>query len=372
MSTPSIIIDHKIPYIQGVFEPYAAVKYLSPQDIDVEQMRETDILITRTRTQCNATLLAGSRCQFIGTATIGFDHIDTAYCEQQGIVWCNAPGCNASSVAQYIASVLTLLQQRDGWQWGECCIGIVGVGHVGSQVEQLCRALGMKVLLCDPPRAIAEGSATFVSLDEIAQRCHIITFHTPLTKSGEHATYHLADAPFLQTLQAGAVIINSSRGAVVDNRALHVAYCNGSLGGYVLDCWEGEPHIPQPLLEDAFIATPHIAGYSADGKCNASRAMVQAVANHLGIAIDTTTMQPPAPLFAEIDLSGIEGSSLASALLATYHPMTDMQPLLAAPESFEQLRGNYPLRREYGAYTLTGVPLSHRQLLQNLGFCLGD
>ncbi len=369
MTLPHILIDNKIPYIKGVFEPYARVSYLSPVEIDHTAMQGVDVLVTRTRTLCNSELLADSPCQFIATATIGYDHIDTTYCKQHGIEWCNAPGCNASSVTQYIVSALMLLQEQRGEKLENLTIGIVGVGHVGSSVAEVCRLLGMRVLLNDPPRQAVEGDKGFVSLQDIAQQSDVITFHTPLIKKGEHATHHLADSPFFERCQRGVTIINTARGAVVDNKALYRAYTVGMVGSYILDCWENEPHIDNVLLEHAFIATPHIAGYSADGKCNATRAAIEAVAHHLELSIETSHIVPPPAPFDTIDLSQVTTNPVVAAQLATYHPMIDMQPLVAAPHTFELLRGNYPLRREARAYKVVGCNQSADiKLLQQLGF----
>lgn len=369
MKQPRILIDNKIPYIKGVFEPHAQVSYLAPSEIDREVMRDTDVLITRTRTRCNEALLAGSPCQLIATATIGFDHIDTAYCDQHHIAWCNAPGCNATSVAQYVLSCLVLLQQKQGWEWSDRTIGIVGVGHVGSAVAKVCQLLGMQVLLNDPPRARKEGSEGFVSLQEIAQTCDIISFHAPLTREGTDATYHLADASFFDQCKSGVTIINTARGEVVCNMSLYHAYQMGEVDNYIIDCWENEPNIHLPLLERAFIATPHIAGYSADGKCNATRMTIDSVARYLNLAIDTSTIQPIAPAIDTIDLSHIYTNKVAAAILATYHPMADMHPLVASPHLFETLRSQYPLRRESCAYKVVGCGTnSERELLSKLGF----
>ena len=179
---PVIVIDDKIPFIKGVLEPYVEVRYLAPAAIDRTAVRDADMLIVRTRTRCNAVLLDGSRCRFIGTATIGYDHIDADYCRSHGIEWLNAPGCNAASVAQYITASLLRHAEKEGTDLTTKCIGIVGVGHVGRQVEAHCRRLGMHVLLNDPPRAEKEGAEGFVSLYEIARQCDYITFHTPLTR----------------------------------------------------------------------------------------------------------------------------------------------------------------------------------------------
>lgn len=191
-----IIIDDKIPYIKGILEPYAEVSYLSPADFTHEQIKDADALVIRTRTHCDEALLHGSRCKFIGTATIGFDHIDTEYCKKAGIEWKNAPGCNASSVGQYILASLLLHAEKNNYSLKGKNIGIVGVGHVGSIVARYCRIIGMNVLLNDPPRADKEGGYNFVTLDTIAEKCDFITFHTPLDRNGIYKSFHLGDKAF--------------------------------------------------------------------------------------------------------------------------------------------------------------------------------
>ena len=364
---PVIVIDDKIPFIKGVLEPYVEVRYLAPAAIDRTAVRDADMLIVRTRTRCNAVLLDGSRCRFIGTATIGYDHIDADYCRSHGIEWLTAPGCNSASVALYITASLLRHAEKEGTDLTTKCIGIVGVGHVGRQVEAHCRRLGTHVLLNDPPRAEKEGAEGFVSLYEIARQCDYITFHTPLTREGAHPSYHLADERFFGQATRRPVIINAARGGVVDEQAMLDAYRNEKVGDLIIDCWEGEPHISADLLQKAFIATPHIAGYSADGKSNATRAMVAAVAARLGITIDLSTIVPPSPPAPVIRLTG-RSDDFARAVWQTYDPLNDSAALKSAPETFEQLRGNYPLRREFGAYTLT--PATFARDFEGWGFTI--
>lgn len=364
----TIIIDNKIPFIKGVLEPYAEVRYLSPAEITREQVKDADALIIRTRTHCNEALLAESRCKFIGTATIGFDHIDTDYCKKAGIEWKNAPGCNASSVGQYILASLLLHAEKNGYSLKGKNIGIVGVGHVGSIVAHHCRAIGMNVLLNDPPRADREGKECFVSLDTIAEKCDFITFHTPLNRNGIYKSFHLGDKTFFDKTKRSPVIINSSRGEVVDNQALLTAYRERKISDIIIDCWENEPDILPELLENAFIATPHIAGYSADGKSNATRTMIREISRILNVRIDTSGIVPPSPPFPEIDLSLCSGDSVTCAVIASYDPRTDTADLRSEPGQFENLRGNYELRREFGAYRILHPKDEECLILKELGF----
>ena len=265
-----IVADRDIPFLPGVLEPWAEVVYLAGEAIGPADVRDADALVVRTRTRCDAQLLGGSRVQLVVTATIGFDHIDTAWCDARGIRWCTAVGCNARGVLQWVAAALVWLARRQGWQPAERTLGVVGVGHVGSLVAEYAAAWGFRVLCCDPPREAREHLG-FLPLDEVARQADLLTFHTPLDAS----TRHLADARLLELLPPGAVVINASRGGVVDTGAL---LASGRT--CLLDVWEQEPHPDPRLLERALVATPHIAGYSRQGKANATALSVAAVARH--------------------------------------------------------------------------------------------
>lgn len=334
-----VIVDNKIPYIAGEIEKIAdEVVYLPGDAFTKEEVKEADALVVRTRTHCNRDLLEGSQVKFIVTATIGFDHIDTEYCREAGIAWTNCPGCNAGSVEQYIHSVLLLLKREKGLKLEEATLGIVGVGHVGSRVKRMAESLGMKVLLNDPPRA-DKGEKGFVDLAKIAEACDVITFHTPLYIEGQYRTYHLADEDFLFSLKRTPYIINSSRGEVVDTASLLAALSAGKVRDAVVDTWEYEPEISRELLEVAFLATPHIAGYSADGKANATRMSLEALARFFQVEAEFNVMPPDAPNLCPSDDPG-------EVYLQAYNPTRDSEWLKTSPRKFEWFRGNYPLRRE--------------------------
>ena len=352
-----IVCDNKIPFLRGVLEPFAEVDYLPGKETTPEVVKDADALITRTRTICNETLLSGSQVQAIATATIGFDHIDTAWCDAHGIFWENAPGCNSGSVKQYIASVLVTLAKRYGFDLAEKTLGVVGVGNVGRKVASVARALGMKVLLNDPPRARAEGPEAFVTLDEICAQCDIITVHVPLSKTGEDATWHLFDGPRLAALRPDQILINSSRGPVVDNAALKAVLQKGGLKAAVLDVWEGEPNLDPELVSLLALTTPHIAGYSADGKANGTTAAVRSVARTLGLPLTTWSAEgipaPPQALDFSVEAAGKSLQEvLTEAILHTYDVSEDSERLRADLSLFEKLRGDYPVRREFPAFTL--------------------
>ena len=249
-----VIVDNKIPFIKEAIEKIAdEVIYAPGKDFTPVLVKDADALIIRTRTHCNRELLEGSRVRFIATATIGFDHIDTEYCRQAGIVWKNAPGCNSASVAQYLQSTLLLAKLLKGKKLSEMTMGIVGMGNVGSKVAEVARELGMRVLLNDLPREDKEGSTGFTSLQLLAEECDVLTFHVPLYKEGKYKTFHLADQSFFRSLKRAPIIINTSRGEVIETKALLEALENGLISDAVIDVWENEPDINLTLLNKVFI-----------------------------------------------------------------------------------------------------------------------
>lgn len=331
---PDIIIESNIPFARGILESVADVRYLSPEEITPEAMATADCLITRTRTRCDAALLAGSRCSMIASATIGLDHVDLNYCRSHGITVANAPGCNAPAVAQYVfASVIAAY----GTNLRGRTLGIVGVGHVGSIVERWAEGLGMTVMRCDPPRAEAEGPDGFYSLGEVAAKADIITFHVPYTKTGAHPTHHLFDDSVAGLLECRPMVINTSRGPVTETGALLRGLESGAIGKAVIDCWEGEPAIDRTLLAEAFIATPHIAGYSLQGKKRATAMAIRAVADHFGLAVPEERLSMP---------PGAPDTVTAAQVEASYNPRIDTERLRSNPERFEDQRNHYDLRAE--------------------------
>jgi len=328
-----IIVDDKIPYIRETLALLAdEVVYRPGAAITAADVRDADALVVRTRTRCDEALLGGSRVQLVATATIGFDHLDTDYLQRAGIRWVNCPGCNAASVAQYVECSLLLLEQQRGLALRGATIGIVGCGHVGSRVRQVAERLGMRVLVSDPPL----GYEGFVGLDTIEREADVITFHVPLTADGPYATRHMADEAFFSRLRRQPVVINSSRGPVVDNEALLRALQEGRVRDAVVDVWEGEPQLSRPLLERVFIGTPHIAGYSADGKANADNMVVDALCRHFRLPHPAPILPPALP--ADWPYDGTP--------LSLYNPLDDSRRLKADPDGFEHQRNHYPLRRE--------------------------
>lgn len=368
------IIDDKIPYIKGALEPFGEVIYLPGPKTTAEIVKDADAIVTRTRTKCNADLLSGSTVKFIATATIGFDHIDTNYCAEAGIQWTNAPGCNSRSVEQYIASTLFVLAAKHNFQLKGKTIGVVGVGQVGSKVARFCEIIGMNVLRNDPPRAREEGPEKFVSLEEIQQKADIITLHVPLNMEGEDATFHLANTEFFKNLPQKPFVINSCRGEVIDSQAAKEALNQKLISGLVLDCWEDEPDIDLELLAGCDIATPHIAGYSKDGKANGTSMSIQAISRFFKLGVDDwIAPNIELPEQTKIELNGFmctEEQIIAKAVLATYDIRLDDTALRANVQDFEKLRGDYPVRREFPVFTIQAENIQAETIekLKAIGF----
>lgn len=364
-----IVADNTVPYLKGIAEPIADVTYLTSKEFTPEQIHNADALIVRSIDKCTRELLEGSQVKLITSATIGFDHIDTQYCEEAGITWKNSPGCNAVSVAQYILAGLIILSLVRKEKLQGKTIGIIGVGHVGKEVQKLCTAFGLNVLLNDPPRAEIEGQKEFVSLDTIAEQADIITFHTPLTKTGRYATFHLAGKDFFSKLKKNPWFINASRGAVHDTEALLQAYQTGKISEMIIDCWENEPTINLELLSHTTIATPHIAGFSADGKANGTRMCLEHIESFFHLRFDKIkNVVPPALENPIIDLDKFTENRIEQAVLKSFNPLYVDKMLRENPNKFEWYRNNYQHPREFSAYTIIHATMEEVQVLQQLGF----
>jgi len=373
-----IIADSKIPFLQGVLEPFAEISYIDPALITNEVVNDADALIIRTRTKCDAKLLENSSVKFIATTTIGFDHIDTTFCDVNGIKWINAPGCNSNSVMQYVASALLTLANQKKFQLNELTIGIVGVGNVGSKIEKLSKIFGMKVLLNDPPRERKEGSGKFVPLDYLIAHSDIITLHVPLNISGLNKTFHLFDHNLIEIFNTDKILINTSRGEVISTDALKNAIKNKKITNCILDVWENEPQIDQELLNMVDIATPHIAGYSIEGKANGTAVCVNAVNSffYLGLEHNWYPKNLPAannPLLIEFDSKEKSLYKIIyDCINATYNILDDDYKLRSSTNEFESQRENYPVRREFNYYKVKSSTGSEslRAAIYELGFNL--
>ncbi len=369
-----VIIDNKIPFIRDVLEPFVDVEYHPGAAIDAELVRDADALIIRTRTRCNANLLEGSSVKFIATATIGFDHIDAEYCRSKGIVWTNAPGCNSGSVYQYVAAALLHWSETKGVDLNERVLGVVGIGNVGSKIVRLAECLGLRVVLNDPPKERSTGACGFISLKGLLREADILSFHVPLTPSGPYKTLHMVDNELIAMLNPSGLIINTSRGEVIDQNALISGFRRGNPADYIFDVWENEPDISDDLLKNAFLATPHIAGYSADGKALGTQMSVQALSRFFDLGIEDwepDTIPDPENQVLQIDCPGKSFQQIATELvLQTYPIVRDHNQLMAQPSAFEQLRGDYPVRREFHAYTVEASNLNedYFKRLVRMGF----
>ena len=344
-----IVVDDKIPFIREAISQISTdVIYKPGIAISPDDIHDADALIIRTRTRCDEALLRGSKVSFIATATIGYDHLDIEYLKRTHITWTNCPGCNANSVGQYIHSCLLLLEKEKGYDLSKTTVGLVGVGHVGHAVIEAIRPLGVQILLNDPPQKEALRKAGkphefFLKMEELQEKCDIISFHTPLITKGPYPTFHLANKTFFNALKKQPIIINTSRGAVVDNTDVLQALKDGIIRDAIIDTWENEPNINQELLNLIYIGTPHIAGYSADGKANATRMALTALCNHFHLPV---TFQIRVPQLPEEELPESNLTETERALVL-YNPHTDSLKLKSHPTMFEELRGNYPLRREF-------------------------
>lgn len=338
-----IVADSAIPFLEGVMEPYADVAYIPGNKICHEDIKDADALMIRTRTHCDAELLEGTSVKFIATATIGTDHIDFPYCDSHGIVVRNAPGCNAGGVMEYVFSALYGLASRKAINLEGDTIGIIGVGHVGSLIERMALALGFRVLKCDPPRAAAEGPFGFCDLEYLLKNSQIVTMHTPL----DETTRGMADAHFFDLMQPGTFFINASRGEVVCDDALKAAI--PKLGPVIIDTWNNEPNIDKELMDMVDIATPHIAGYSYQGKQNGTAAAVRAVAHYFGFP-ELFEFYPKAEFpeneAVKLDLKGLRQGEIAAVFQYNYPIFTDDFMFRLEPENFEKLRSEYKYRRE--------------------------
>lgn len=330
-----IIIDNKIPFIRQRLEPVADVAYASPDEFTPALVKGADALIVRTRTRCDSRLLAGAGVGMVVTATIGTDHIDTEWCENNGITVRNAAGCNAPGVAQYVWSGLL----RAGFDPGRNTLGIVGKGNIGSIVADWGRKAGVRVIVCDPPRKRAGFTdEDYLPLDTLLEEADAITLHTPLIRDGIDRTVHLIGEAEFGKMKPGTILVNASRGEVVDNEAWarHLKEAPSDIA--IIDVWEGEPSINPELLRQATIATPHIAGYSRQGKERATRMALEALERHFHITADKTGLCGPymAP----------EGKICLTDVAASYDPFVDTVALKGNPDRFESLRSDYSYREE--------------------------
>ena len=378
-----IVADVNIPFVKECFSSLGQVEVCSGRQLTAAQVAEADVLLVRSVTKVDQALLSGSRVKFVATATIGTEHVDTAYLAAEGIGFASAPGSNANSVAEYIVAALLTLGKKYKFELAGKSIGVVGVGNVGSRVAQKCAALGLRVLLNDPPLKRKTGDEKYRPLSDL-YGCDFVTFHTPLTKEGQDKSYHLADTAFFSAIKKGGFFLNAARGGCHDTEALKQAMAAGKLGGVVLDVWEKEPNIDADLLRKVDLSTPHIAGYSFDGKVAGLLMIYRAVCTHFGLTGSHSEADfLPAPKVPQITITpdqlggGIERlvhQTVQQVYVINRDDFNTREILQQAPEQrgafFDHLRKDYPQRREF-QNTRVSVPAGQTQLaniLKGIGF----
>jgi len=376
-----ILADENIPLANSLFDPLGEVRCMPGRRIAPEHVRDVDVLLVRSVTRVDEALLKNSRVQYVGTATIGTDHLDTAYLDRRGIRWCAAPGCNAGAVADYVlSSLLTIVRERKVFL-RELTLGVVGCGNVGSLVASRARALGMEVIENDPPLERQTKATRYRPLRDVFN-ADVITLHTPLTKEGPDATHHMVGHRFLNRMRDYACLINTSRGAVVDNTILKT-FLGGEYTNAILDVWEHEPAIDPDLVKKVYLATPHIAGYSLDGKIRGTWMVYRQVCEWLGreVASSLKALLDAAPASElQIDARGLgDDLVVGKAMTHVYTPLTDdafFRGHWTAHENedlavhFDACRRKYRTRREFSSTTVHLKNGTNQQIemLRGIGF----
>jgi erythronate-4-phosphate dehydrogenase len=376
-----LVIDANIPAADACFGTFGTLTRVPGREISAAHLHDADALIVRSITQVNDKLLVDSPVRFIGTCTIGTDHIDQAALAQRDIAFASAPGCNAEAVVDYVLSSLLTLAERDGWLLSERTVGIVGVGNVGRRLQARLKAMGVATLACDPPRAGEEGQAGFHPLDALIERCDVLCLHTPLTREGAHVTYQLLNAQRIDELAPGSVLLNAGRGDCVDGLALRSRLSGKGDINAILDVWEEEPNIDAGLRDLVSIATPHIAGHSLDGKLRGTWMIQQALARHCDQPSESTFADicpPPALASLHLQQALPPEDALRLCMRAVYDVRRDHDALQRQTQhhgmhkGFDDCRANYPLRREFATLNvqLSGEAVALEGLLRGAGFSL--
>jgi erythronate-4-phosphate dehydrogenase len=380
--TPHIVVNAHTPQAVEVFSKIGNVVTLETSAINKESIRDADILIIRSETKIDEAVLTGSSVRFVGTVTAGIDHLDTDYLASKGIAWASAPGCNSNAVAEYVVAALLRWSVKTGETLSGKSLGVVGAGHVGSKVARYAQALGMNVLLNDPPLARTTLQPCYLPLDDLMS-ADFISLHVSLTTTGMDATYHFFDEERLMKMKHGAVLINTSRGAVVETHALRKAIQSGHLASIMLDVWEGEPEIDLDLLSRTFLATPHIAGYSLDAKLSALKNVYERVCSFLGINAEQmeNTIKTQLPIMIPTRISDTM-EIIACAVNTAYNIEVDDELLRKLPDIplsergsyFRKLRAEFRERREFPAWAVhgSGNRESAREILDALGFSIHE
>ncbi len=357
-----IVCSRNMPFVEEAFQTLGTAPVFEGRAITADKVRDADLLAIRSTTKVDAALLDGSRVRFVGTATIGTDHLDIDYLERNNIRWCYSPGCNANSVSEYLTAVLLCLAVRHGLTLRGKTLGVIGVGNVGSRVATKAETLGLRVLQNDPPRQRAEGDTrTFVGLDQLLAESDFVTTHVPMAREGMDPTYHMADRAFFARMRPGAIFVNAARGPVVDTDSMLEAIRNGQLAHVALDTWEGEPAIRQDALMAVDLGTPHTAGYSFEGKVTGTVMVYEAVCRFLGVEPTwTPDALLPAPALPQVTLDAA-GRPDAEVLWEVVRQLYDVEREDSALRAdvpdraahFDALRKHYPIRREFRFTTVT-------------------
>ncbi|WP_386082893.1 4-phosphoerythronate dehydrogenase PdxB [Vreelandella sp. F11] len=379
-----LVVDANIPAAERCFGHFGSLTRVPGREINSSHLQDADALIVRSITQVNDKLIADSPVRFIGTCTIGTDHIDHAALAPRDVAFASAPGCNAEAVVDYVLSSLLTLAERDGWLLSERTVGVVGVGNVGSRLQARLTAMGVATLVCDPPReaiecAEEEREEGFHCLDALIERCDVLCLHTPLTREGPHATYQLLNAQRIEELAPGSVLLNAGRGDCVDGLALRSRLAGKGDISAILDVWEEEPGIDAGLRDLVSLATPHIAGHSLDGKLRGTWMIQQALARHWNQPSELTFADIcPPPALASLHLQHAlpPEDALRLCMRAVYDVRRDHDALQRQTlnhgmrKGFDDCRANYPLRREFATLNvqLSGKALALAGILRGAGF----
>lgn len=364
-----------MPYVKDFFADLGEVCLVNGRTLTAEQIIDADVLLVRSVTKVNAQLLSQSpKLKFVGTATIGTDHIEQRYLQQRGIGFSSAPGCNAQSVVEYVLSSIFALSETYQWNLQQKTVGVVGVGNIGKLLVSALQALSVKVLCCDPLRAAKESDFAHIPFEQLLPQLDIISFHVPLVKTGPDATLDLLNSETINLLKPDCAVINACRGEVTNNDALLAEALSGNKRPLVLDVWANEPQIDVRLIPYTDIATAHIAGHSIEGKARGTEMLYQALCHQLGLTADRTLSQVlPEPHISELKINSGFGLSDVQNLsrllydvrrddaLFRFHMMQDKKT-----QGFDWLRKSYPPRREYSSVRLTGQEVP--EFLTTLGF----
>lgn len=371
----NIVADENMPLVEEIFSEFGSVKRVAGRNMSPADVCDADLLLVRSVTQVNELLLEKASPKFVGTATIGTDHIDTGYLQQQGIAFSSAPGCNADAVVEYVLSAIFHLAQTQGFDPAERTWGIIGVGNVGGRLQKRLRGLEYNVLINDPPRE-ARGDDGFVTLDQLLSDADVVCMHTPLTREGAHPSYHLLAEPELKRLKPDTILLNAGRGPVINNADLLTLKKLRDDLTLILDVWEHEPVVDPELAAVTEIATPHIAGYSHDGKIRGTFMLYEACCQALGIQ-QTKTLDDflPEPAIKQVMVNG--DVTALDLIRLRYDPYRDDRALRRTLDeeaqtralSFDRLRKQYPQRREFSSLQVIGeMDESLQQQARALGF----